>query len=163
MGIIDDFTLTAVMIIYPNGMVDGMPINDNNYHMYYFLELLEKSPYFFKTVKDNYINLTDKKGNLSDISTYELDESLTKLGIIVVRNINIVDINEDKNFINKQFPIYLFSFPKKLSLEQKSIMSSLLTKYNLQDSMYCYNSGEEIEELEYYDIDNFLNGIKTLY
>lgn len=158
-----EFTHTAIMVIYKNGMIDRLPINKKTLHMQYFLELLEKSPYFFQTVYTNNINLVDKTGEISNISTYKLDYDLTKLGIIVVRNINVADISKDEEFLQNEFPMYLFSLPQELSLEQKNIINDLIGKYNLQDSCFCYNSGEALEDLEYQDINRILNDRKSLH
>lgn len=148
---ISEFVNTAIMLIYPNGGLDRLLIDKDRHHMKYFLKLLSKSSYFSDIIKKNNINLANKSGELSDISTYELDANLTELGIIVVRNLDIPEIQKDPNFFEHSFPQYTFSIPKDFSIEQSKIMNKLLNEYDFKDCWFFHNSGDGLEDIEYDD------------
>ncbi len=158
---ISELVNTAIMLIYPEGGIDRLPIDKDRHHMKYFLKLLNKSSYFSDIIKKNNINLANKSGELSDISTYELDANLTELGIIVVRNLDIPEIQKDQNFLEHSFPQYTFSIPKNFSTGQNKIMNKLLNDYDLQECWFFHNSGDGLEDIEYDDVIAMITNKKS--
>ncbi len=150
------FKNTAIMLIYPDGKIDKLTIDGNLLHMNYFIELLGKSSYFLEFIHKNNLKFTDKKGRLLNISTYNLDINLTSLGVIIIRNLNIYELKNQKDFAKNNIPQYAIGFPQVPTPIQVSLMNELFNTIDLKNSFYYCNIESNLRDITYEDALNIL-------
>lgn len=103
-----DIFKMALVIIYPDGYVDPIPIREGVYsHVEYFYEYLKKSSRFQCLVRDNHFSFDWRH----DSNSHPICKLLVQNGIIVFYNTAIYDVlyNID-NAKNSSF--FAISFPR---------------------------------------------------
>ena len=144
----DDFKELAIMLIYPDGSLEKVPINDRLLHMNYFVDLESTSGKFKEALNRCKLELIDKFG-IVELITYELDYRLAKQGIIAFHNLFIYEIKKDREYADKNPPEYYISMPRELTEEQKEKMREIDEHYDMSTSYYAAPGTDKLEDISY--------------
>ncbi len=105
----EELNYQAIVLIYPDGFVEKIPITDLKFHWEYLKEHIKHSKRF-ASINGDLIN---------DINHFPLDKGLAANGICVLYNWNIREIVEDKTFLNTFHAHFLYYLPSAFqSLKQ---------------------------------------------
>ena len=105
----EDLIKQAIVLIYPDGEIEKIPITNFVFHIDYLFEHLKKSKKFAKIVQGLKIK------SLLPVEIYEV---LVKNNIMVWHNYNIEAIVKDKTFLEKNLP-YFFVFLKSFESREQ--------------------------------------------
>ena len=149
----NDIYNIAIMLIYPDGHIDKMYVDRETLHSHYYKELANKNSRFKQIVDARNI----------DIDNYDFEVNIdlvNKDNIIVINNIDIRRIVEEKDFLEKNVPYFLFGIPEQLTDEQKSVLLDLFENNYLNSAAYAHLKEEGPEPINYYDLLNSLYDTK---
>lgn len=157
-----EFYKTAVMFIYPDGYIDRLEIMDNMIlHIKYYIKLKEKSKRFANIINESKLSFTNKRGEIPFFSTHPFDEYFSSIGIIVIRNKNIVEIKRD-NLLENGTPDFVFNIPTSPTEKQKQILDNMFNNYECGTSEFWYFNGEKTIDSTYHDIRELVKTEKKL-
>lgn len=152
----DNLPYLAFVLIYPDGYIDKMEIDNRTSHVEYFKELRTTSPRFEKICgKCNY-----------DIGIHtEFDLALVKAGVIALYNFNLKDISLNHDFVSSNMLSSFKNFiPNKLgSMDQLEQLKFFHSGYPEQYLKYFKGPKDVVincvyfDELNYDDITIFIN------
>ena len=158
---LNDFYRTAVMFIYPDGYIDRLEIDDDILHIKYYIKLSEISKRFANILKESKMGLTNKHGKVISYATFPLDEYFSSIGIIVIRNTNIIEVKRD-NLLENGTPDFVFNIPPSPSEKQKQILDNMFNNYECGTSEFWYFNGEKTIDSTYHDIRELVKIEKKL-
>lgn len=121
-----DISNLAILVIYPDGTFDSVPIEKYEIHMPYFRELRKKSP-IFRTITE---------GLDFSISIHDhVDRFLAKVGIVLIYNVFLyVDSNTLKYNID---PLFVTCLPTVYgSKEQKETFYKIIRSSNVDNFVF---------------------------
>lgn len=153
----NDLYNKAIILIYPDGKKESKPIDNKIFHMRYFLELYKESPNFKEILDQSKYTFFNKNDFTNVEYTYSIDLELAKKGIIAIHNLNIKEINDDKFFLKKYIPNFIFTMPKELTHIQKEIINQLLNESDLHNSFFQIYDNESFIDTNYEKITNFVH------
>ena len=153
----DNFYNTAIMVIYEDGSIDKLEIGDKLLHMHYFAHLYKKNSKFKKIILENDLGFCDEEENVDNFFTYQLDLGLANQNIIAMHNLNIKEIHENPNYLEKNIPKFIFTMPSNLTNEQKTVLEQILNENDLYDSEFLVYEKDHFGSLEYEDIINLVH------
>lgn len=131
-----EFYKTAVMFIYPDGYIDRLEIMDNMIlHIKYYIKLKEISERFANIINESKLSFTSKSGEITSFFTYPFDEYFSSIGIIVIRNTNILEIKRD-NLLENGTPDFAFNIPTSPTEKQKQILDNMFNNYECTTSEF---------------------------
>ena len=167
-----DFRKSALIIIYPDGTVKNVLINQKVIHLMYYVNLYNNDEYFKKIVDENNIHVPNDFFESKMILTYEIDKALAKIGVVVFHNLFMFEIIKDEDFIKNTPPQFYVSLPNELTNEQKAVINRLYRDYDMSYNLYSKyaksliissDSNHEFSEDELVDIsyDEFENMVES--
>lgn len=149
----------AIVLIYPDGNVDQLPIKrDINDHVKYFYEYLKSSQRFQKMVRENGF----KFDFLHEYNTSPIVKLLTDNGVIVIVNLAITYVNMAPERA-EEISTFSITFPREYK-EHLGIPFVKKTIKGFDENRYELNKYyEEMNNFDNFDPDEaeeFLNGEK---
>ena len=145
----EDFYNTAIMIIYPDGVIDRINVENKTLHKYYYDKLIDEGIRLKEFIKDKRI--------VQDEAIHKINIYLTKKGIIAINNIRIYNIVRDKDYLKNNVPDFVFNLPDELTIEQKEVLKKLFDQYYLNYSMFGVPQIDNYDVIDYYDLLNLVN------
>ncbi|MCM1052963.1 MAG: hypothetical protein NC483_03200 [Ruminococcus sp.] len=152
----NDLEKMAIILIYPDGEIEKIPITSHVYHIEYLAEHREKSQRFARvTIKCDF----------TDTLHEDIDTALVTNGVIVIFNLNIYDIVRNPNYLTEEKPDFTVFFPSELgSIGQISNYESIMGSYpldNISPGLFDKNTNY-IDDIEHHQVEEFLANAKSL-
>jgi len=151
----EDLTKMAIVLIYPDGTVEKIPIGEYGLHIEYFREQLKKSPRFYDICKGLDFYNTDMHGRI--------DTMLSLNGVIIIFNLDLRDIVEGYFDFQNKLPSFAIAVPENLeSLEQTLILEKIYTNYP-EENLVCEKFSREQDVYlgeKYFDIKDYIREAK---
>ncbi len=143
----------ALILIYPDGGVEKIPILNFVFHIDYIKENLKNSPRFAKIMQD--INIDD----LLPLDVYKI---LVKNGIIVLHNYNVEVIIKDNTFLLREWPCFLVLL---LEFKSKRQLLSFMKIYDFypKELLVIYMLNNDFQEINYFEIEELMEDAKIRY
>lgn len=148
---LDKLEKTALTLIYPDGTIDGIMINEKLLHMAYYIELYNKSNILKEKVSKEKISFPKSMMEARTSSTFGIDLSLAKMGTIVFHNLFIYETYNDSEFIKKWPTEFYISLPDEFTDEQKIIINKICNKYDLSISIFGKLDNNTFTDISYHD------------
>lgn len=127
----EDLGKLALIFIYPDGIVEKIPIGKYKLHVEYMKEHLGKSSKFYDLCKE------------LDFETYlhgHIDLNLSISGVIVILNLDVEDIVNGKFIWESKIPNLFAVLPEHLhSMEQTLALENIYNRYPNWD-YECFDS-----------------------
>lgn len=118
------FKETAVVVLYPDGVIDAIPIIEGvNWHLEYYKMLVEKSHRFASISKKFPV------GWRGEYNTTNANKVMTKMGIVVIQNIDIPNLPEEYVDREDYYSTFLFFGANKLTRELENNLNMILDSY----------------------------------
>lgn len=152
----DNFYTVAVMLIYKDGSIDKLKINDKVFHMQYFAHLYKKSSKLKKIILENDLEFWDEEENVSNLFTYQLDLCLVNQNVIAIHNLNIKEIQTDPKYLQNNIPKFIFTMPNELSIQQKEVLRKLFFEADVYDSEFLLYLEDHFESIDYEGINDLI-------
>ena len=138
----------AIILIYPDGLIENIKLDKRRFHMQYFLSLAKESKRLEGIINSKKIQMPKNDINATLMLTYEIDEKLAEEGVIAFHNLLIDDETLNDFYI---------TVPNKLSDEQNSIMKSIIENYDMSKSWYGILEQSHINDTTYDEIIRLIN------
>ena len=155
-----DFRKTAIMLIYPNGIVKKVLIDLRLIHLRYFVDLYNEDEYFKKIVDKNDIPVPSNFWTSNMVATHEIDKALASIGIIAFRNLYIYETINKDDFIENMPPCFSITLPCNLTNEQCFVLNDLCSNYDMSCSFYGMYMDYDLEDISYDEFIHILNSKK---
>ncbi len=153
----------AIILIYPDGVIEKIPITNFEFHIEYYRDHMKKSPRFAKLCRslaleiDETISYDDYPVDAAtDDVRNKLLDILGDKGILIIENLNVYDIVYDMDFLKEEQCAFLIYFPEFfLSCEQLEAYLGYsdypeyllhLAKFNKKQGLHLDINYEEMEE-----------------
>ena len=106
------FKEAAIVILYPDGSIDALPIVKGiKWHLDYYKKLITLSPKFARIVK-HFPN-----GWMDEYNTIKNNKIMTKMGLVVIQNMDIKVLPEEYKDREDFYSSFLFYGENKLTNE----------------------------------------------
>lgn len=145
----------AIIYIYPDGMVEAIPIEDGViYHMSYMEKHVKNSARFHSIIGDyKFISLLHDK----------VDERMALNGVVSILNLDLRDIVEGYFNFSERNPEFLIYTPPSLqSLEQTVLLDKIYNTYP-KDNLICECFNEQLDTFVWgkdFDMEAYLSNAK---
>ena len=142
---LDNIRPYALILIYPDGLVENVLINDRTYHLEYFVKLRDKSERFKKLCKEKDIFIPSDIDSITDYTHYDLDVLLANEGLLSITS-SYVD-EETKNAYPDEIRDYYIIMPQKLTDEQIELLQRIIDNNNMGNCYYGVFSNWDIVDI----------------
>lgn len=118
------FKEAAVVVLYPDGLIDAVPINNEFiWHVDYYKELVTKSPRFASLSK------SFPKGWRGEYNMSPVNKVMVNMGTIVIQNIDITNLPEE--YVDREdfYSTFLFYGTNQLTQELQSNLDMIFDNY----------------------------------
>lgn len=137
----------AIILIYPDGKQEKIPITNHQFHIEYFGEHLNNSKEFAKMCFKLRINPNDisKMNDNKD----KITDTLGANNVLIIENINVFDIVQDSTFLDKNVCVFNIYFPEYFqNKEQLELYLKFLGDYSNELLHFGRYSRKENEHLD---------------
>lgn len=153
----NDLEKMALVLIYPDGEVEKIPITSYVFHIEYMIKQ--------RTVSQRFARVT-LNCDFTDSLHEDIDTALVINGIIVLFNLSIYDIVRYSNFLDENKPDFGIYFPSRLgSMKQILEYEKIMNNYPLENkSAGLFNPDTNlIDDIDPYQVEEFLKNEKSLF
>lgn len=145
-----DIVKMAIILIYPDGEVERIPITKETAHINYMIEHRAKSKKFARATK---------KASFTDPTHQDVNRELMLNGVITMINYNVLDIVLDPKLLDEFLPNFLIYLPISFgSVEQIMAYHEITDDYPQENKMCGTIDKETMEviDLEGKDYEDFM-------
>lgn len=156
MNNIKDFRKSAIMLVYPNGFIKNVLVDNRLIHKKYFIDLYKEDEYF-KDIVDTYkIPVPNNIFDYNMSTSFEIDRELAKIGIIAFHNLFVDEIQHNEKYIEKAPPQFYVTLPSVLTDEQVNVINELCSNHDMSCNLYGVCINDDLEDITYEEFINML-------
>ena len=154
----DDIRTYAIIIIYPDGVIEKAKIGTRIFHMEYIADMIKSSHRLKRAIKRQNVYIPKDEEEIKYMLSYDIDKSLAKEGIIIIHNLSLD--KEVKEEIEDWSRNYYISMPTELSEKQKSIFASICDNCDISSSWFAAYSAieDDLVEITFDEMKASING-----
>ena len=153
-----DFRKSAIMLVYPNGCIQNVLVDERLIHLKYFIGLYKEDMYFRDIVDTYKIPVPDSLFDYDMPTSFDIDRELAKIGIIVFHNLFIDAVQHNEKYILDAPPQFYVTLPNVLTDEQEKIINELFSTYDMSCSLYGRCIDDELDDIKY---DEFISTLRS--
>lgn len=134
----------AIILIYPDGMIDKIARDEKIFHMEYFIELSHHSKRLNNFIKHQNILMPKDTFEAKMMRTIEIDTKLANHGVITIHNLFLdQDVRDEIEDWEKDFYI---TMPHELSENQKEIIKDFIDNYDMSNNWFGIYNNDKFDD-----------------
>ena len=155
---IENLKNSAIIIIYPNGIIKNIPVDARLLHIRYLKDLYEQDNEFKEFADKNNVIVPKDFFKMNTLFTYGIDTDLARAGVVVLHNLFILEVQKNSEYIKNAPPQFYVTLPSVLSNEQTSILKDVCNDFDMSCSLYGILMDDELDDITY---DEFMHILKS--
>ena len=157
MDTLSDFRETALILLFPDGTIKKMLVDNRLLHINYFIDLFKTDSFVKEFASRNGITLPSYLYDSKMMVTYDIDTDFARVGVVIFHNLFIYEIMKNKDYITKSLPLFFITLPKKLTDIQTNIINNICNNNDLSCSLFGMYNDSELEDITYDDFVKLLS------